>query len=46
MASIEGNGDLEEFNLITKVDVKKNLQTSSCQSSPNKRKDSLGKIEK
>lgn len=46
MASIEGNGDLEEFNLITKVDAKKNLQISSCQSSPNKRKDSLGKIEK
>lgn len=46
MASIEGNSDLEEFSMITKVDAKRNLQLSSCQSSPNKRKDSLGKIEK
>lgn len=46
MASLEGNGDSEEFSLVTKVDAKKNLQISSCQSSPNKRKDSLGKIEK
>lgn len=46
MASLEGNGDTELFNLTTKVDAKKNLQLSSCQSSPNKRKDSLGRIEK
>jgi len=46
MASIEGSSNLEEFSAITKVDAKKNLQLSSCQSSPNKRKDSLGKIEK
>jgi len=46
MASIEGSSDLEEFSMITKVDAKRNLQLSSCQSSPNKRKDSLGKIEK
>lgn len=46
MASIEGSSNLEEFSTITKVDAKKNLQLSSCQSSPNKRKDSLGKIEK
>jgi len=46
MASLEGSVDLEEFSLITKVDAKKNLQLSSCQSSPKKRKDSLGKIEK
>lgn len=45
MASIEENGDLE-FGEITRVDAKKNLQISSCQSSPNKRKDSLGRIEK
>jgi len=46
MASIEGSSNLEEFSTITKVDAKKNLLLSSCQSSPNKRKDSLGKIEK
>lgn len=46
MASLEGSGDLGEFSMITKVDAKRNLQLSSCQSSPNKRKDSLGKIEK
>lgn len=46
MASIEGSSNLEEFSMVTKVDAKKNLQLSSCQSSPNKRKDSLGKIEK
>jgi len=46
MASLEGNGNSEELSLTTKVDVKKSLQTSSCQSSPNKRKDSLGRIEK
>jgi len=46
MASIESSSDLEEFSIITKVDAKRNIQLSSCQSSPNKRKDSLGKIEK
>jgi len=46
MASLEGSGDFEEFGMITKIDAKKNFQLSSCQSSPNKRKDSLGKIEK
>lgn len=45
MASLEENTDLD-FSEITKVDVKKNLQMSSSQSSPNKRKDSLGRIEK
>ncbi|XP_025208646.1 protein unc-80 homolog isoform X2 [Melanaphis sacchari] len=45
MASLEGSGYFEEFNTITKIDAKRNLQLSSCQSSPNKRKDSLGKIE-
>lgn len=45
MASLEENEDLD-FNQITKVDAKKNLQISSSQSSPNKRKDSLGRIEK
>jgi len=45
MASLEGSGDFEEFG-ITKIDAKRNLQLTSCQSSPNKRKDSLGKIEK
>lgn len=46
MASLEKNEDPDEISLITKVDAKKSLQISSCQSSPNKRKDSLGKIEK
>jgi len=46
MATLEENSELEEFSQITKVDAKKNLLISSCQSSPNKRKDSLGKIEK
>lgn len=46
MASIEENGNPEEYCRITKLDAKKSLQFSSCQSSPNKRKDSLGKIEK
>ncbi|VVC45096.1 Hypothetical protein CINCED_3A015660 [Cinara cedri] len=45
MASIEENGYSELLSSITKVDVKKTVQISSCQSSPNKRKDSLGKIE-
>jgi len=46
MASLEENSDQGDFSEITKVDAKKNLVMSSCQSSPNKRKDSLGKIEK
>lgn len=46
MASLEENVNPEEFDQITKIDVKKSLQISSCQSSPNKRKDSLGRIEK
>uniref|UniRef100_A0A2S2Q2N9 Protein unc-80 n=1 Tax=Sipha flava TaxID=143950 RepID=A0A2S2Q2N9_9HEMI len=45
MASIEKNGDPDDINTVTKVDIKKYLQIPSCQSSPNKRKDSLGRIE-
>ncbi|XP_050528266.1 protein unc-80 homolog isoform X3 [Daktulosphaira vitifoliae] len=45
MSSLEQNAELDEFVKITKVETKKNLQISSCQTSPNKRKDSLGKIE-
>lgn len=46
MASLEEMQNSEDYSITTKVDAKKSLQSSSCQSSPNKRKDSLGKIEK
>lgn len=46
MASLEESQNSDDYSLTTKVDSKKSIQSSSCQSSPNKRKDSLGKIEK